>query len=314
MTNRYIFGPVPSRRLGRSLGVDVIPSKICSLDCVYCEVGKTTELSCAREKYFKTDDIIDEFAKEYAKVKGSLDVVTVTGSGEPTLNRDLAEIARRIKEISSHPLAILTNSTTITDPYVQAALMLFDIVVPSLDAATDRAFQAVNRPAAELDINEINSALADFTHRFGGVIFLEVLLVKGINDSKEEMAAIAEVIRKCRYDMVQVNTVFRPPAYSGTKGLSEQELIDAFLFFKAFGINVEPVGNFVKALAGGDDANLPEKIAALLRMRPCTVKDICAVFGAEEASVAKIIENMLESEQIEEKIFENERFYFGKAL
>lgn len=314
MTNRYIFGPVPSRRLGRSLGVDVIPSKICSLDCVYCEVGKTTELSCAREKYFKTDDIIDEFAKEYAKLKGSLDVVTVTGSGEPTLNRDLAEIARRIKEISSHPLAILTNSTTITDPYVQAALMLFDIVVPSLDAATDRAFRAVNRPAAELDINEINSALADFTHRFGGVIFLEVLLVKGINDSKEEMAAIAEVIRKCRYDMVQVNTVFRPPAYSGTKGLNEQELIDAFLFFKAFGINVEPVGNFVKALAGGDDANLPEKIASLLRMRPCTVKDICAVFGAEEASVSAIIEDMLKSGLIDEKVFEAESFYFGKTL
>ncbi|MCD8568412.1 MAG: radical SAM protein [Geovibrio sp.] len=294
--------------------MDVIPSKICSLDCVYCEVGKTTELSCAREKYFKTDDIIDEFTKEYAKMKGSLDVVTVTGSGEPTLNRDLAEIARRIKAISSHPLAILTNSTTITDPDVQAALMLFDIIVPSLDAATDRAFQAVNRPAAVLDINEINSALADFTHRFCGRIFLEVLLVKGINDSKEEMAAIAEVIRKCRYDMVQVNTVFRPPAYSGTKGLNEQELIDAFLFFKDFGINVEPVGNFVKALAGGDDANLPEKIAALLRMRPCTVKDICAVFGAEEVSVSAIIEDMLKSGLIDEKVFEAESFYFGKTL
>ncbi|MGE4497201.1 MAG: radical SAM protein [Deferribacterales bacterium] len=314
MTNRYIFGPVPSRRLGRSLGVDVIPSKICSLDCVYCEVGKTTELSCARENYFKTDDIIDEFRREYARVKNSLDVVTITGSGEPTLNKNLAQIARRIKKISAHPLAILTNSTTITDPEVQAALMLFDIIVPSLDAASAKAFQAVNRPAAELDIKEINSALADFTHRFGGRIYLEVLLVKGVNDSKDELAAIAEVIRQCRYDMVQVNTVFRPPAYSGTKGLNEQELIDAFLFFRGLGINVEPVGNFVKALAGGDDADLPERIAALLRMRPCTVKDMCAVFGADEASMVKIIENMLKSDQIEEKIFENERFYFGKAL
>ncbi len=314
MTNRYIFGPVPSRRLGRSLGVDVIPSKICSLDCVYCEVGKTTELSCARENYFSTDDIIGEFRREYARVKDSLDVVTVTGSGEPTLNKNLAQIARRIKEISAHPLAILTNSTTITDPDVQAALMLFDIIVPSLDAASAKAFQAVNRPAAELDIKEINSALADFTHRFGGRIYLEVLLVKGINDSKDELAAIAEVIRKCRYDMVQVNTVFRPPAYSGTKGLNEQELIDAFLFFKDLGINVEPVGNFVKTLAGGGDADLPERTAALLRMRPCTVKDMCAVFGADEASVSAIIEDMLKSGLIEEKVFEAESFYFGKTL
>ncbi|QAR32080.1 radical SAM protein [Geovibrio thiophilus] len=314
MAGRYIFGPVPSRRLGRSLGIDIIPSKICSLDCVYCEVGKTTELSCGREKYFNTDDIIDEFRREYVKEQNSLDVLTVTGSGEPTLNKNLAEIAGRIKEISSHPLAILTNSTTITDPDVREALMLFDIVVPSLDAATDRAFQAVNRPAPELDINEINRALADFTHSFSGKIYLEVLLVKGINNTKEEMAAIAEVIKQCRYDMVQVNTVFRPPAYSGTRGLNEEELIDAFLFFKDFGINVEPVGNFVKALSKGADENLPERIAALLRMRPCTVREICAVFGSEETAVSDIIEDMLESGLIEEKIFGTEHFYFGKAL
>jgi wyosine [tRNA(Phe)-imidazoG37] synthetase (radical SAM superfamily) len=312
MTNKYILGPVPSRRLGRSLGVDIIPSKICTLDCVYCEVGKTTELTCARESWFSTDDIIDEFSREYEKVKDNIDVVTITGSGEPTLNRNLAEIARRIKEISSHPIAILTNSTTLTNKEVQNALMLFDIVVPSLDAATDGAFQAVNLPAPELDIVEINKALAEFTHIFTGKIYLEVLLVKDINDSKEEMSAIADVIKRCRYDMVQVNTVFRPPAYSGTKGLNEEELIDAFLYFKSFGINVEPVGNFVKSLGGTTDENLPERVSALLRMRPCTVNDICAVFGSDEAKTAAVTDRMVKDGLIEEKIFKGQKFYFGR--
>jgi wyosine [tRNA(Phe)-imidazoG37] synthetase (radical SAM superfamily) len=190
--------------------------------------------------------------------------------------------------------------------------MLFDIVVPSLDAATDGAFQAVNLPAPELDIVEINKALAEFTHIFTGKIYLEVLLVKDINDSKEEMSAIADVIKRCRYDMVQVNTVFRPPAYSGTKGLNEEELIDAFLYFKSFGINVEPVGNFVKSLGGTTDENLPEKVSALLRMRPCTVNDICAVFGSDEAKTAAVTDRMVKDGLIEEKIFKGQKFYFGR--
>ncbi|HAL86473.1 MAG TPA: hypothetical protein DCM31_06135 [Deferribacteraceae bacterium] len=139
-----------------------------------------------------------------------------------------------------------------------------------------------------------------------------MLLVKDINDSKEEMSAIADVIKRCRYDMVQVNTVFRPPAYSGTKGLNEEELIDAFLYFKSFGINVEPVGNFVKSLGGTTDENLPERVSALLRMRPCTVNDICAVFGSDEAKTAAVTDRMVKDGLIEEKIFKGQKFYFGR--
>jgi wyosine [tRNA(Phe)-imidazoG37] synthetase (radical SAM superfamily) len=257
--------------------------------------------------------IIDEFRREYARVKGSLDVVTITGSGEPTLNRNLAEIARRIKEISSHPLALLTNSTTLTDQDVRDALMLFDIIVPSLDAASQDVFEKINRPAPELDIEEINKALISFSGIFQGRIFIEVLLVKGINDSKEEMAKIAEIIRQCRYDLVQVNTVFRPPAYSGTEGLNEDELIEAFLYFKNLGLKVEPAGNFLKTLSGGTDENLENRISSLLRMRPCTVKDIASVFGAPAEKVSAVIDRLMNDSLIDEKIFKNEKFYFGKT-
>lgn len=309
--NKYIFGPVPSRRLGSSLGIDIIPSKICQLDCIYCEVGKTTELSAERKHYFDPNIIVDEFTREYDKVKNGIDVVTITGSGEPTLNIHFAEIASRIKKISNHPLAILTNSTTMTYSDVQQGLMQFDIIVPSIDAATQAVFKRINKPAAELDINKINESLTDFTHKFQGKIYPEVLIVKDINDSEEEMAKIAEIIKKCRYDRVQVNTVFRPPAYAGVKGLTEEELVNAFLFFKDAGLTVEPVGNFIKSIGAIPLESLSERISALLRMRPCTIKDIEMIFTADHNDIVNIVTELLEQGLIEEKLFKNESFYFG---
>lgn len=312
MINRYIFGPVPSRRLGSSLGIDIIPSKTCQLDCIYCEVGKTTELTCARKAYFDADEVVSEFRREYEKVKDTLDVVTITGSGEPTLNTDFAYIAAELKKISEHPLAILTNSTSMTDENVRKGLMLFDIIVPSIDAASPDVFKKINKPAPGLDIEKINEALVSFTHEFKGRLYPEVLIVKDINDKPEEMAKIAAIINRCRYERVQVNTVFRPPAYSGVKGLSEEELIGAFLFFKEAGLKVEPVGNFIKSLSPAPQELLGERTAALLRMRPCTAKDIALVFSADEGDVAQVLNTLLSGGAIEEKKFKGESFYFGK--
>jgi wyosine [tRNA(Phe)-imidazoG37] synthetase (radical SAM superfamily) len=311
MRNKYIFGPVPSRRLGSSLGVDIIPSKICTLDCVYCEVGRTTDLSSSLQTYFDPADIIEEFAREYAGLKNHIDVVTVTGSGEPTLNSGLAEIASGIKKISKHPLAVLTNSTMITEKSVRDALKLFDIIIPSVDAATQEIFEKVNRPKTELSIEAINDALVSFTNEFTGKVLIETLLVKGMNDSDAELEKITDVIKRCRYDLVQLNTVFRPPAYSHAKGLEEQDMLSAFLKMKSLGLNVEPVGNFIKKLGGPLTDNPAEKILSLLRMRPCTLKDIADVFGLPEETVEAVANGLLKKKLIEEKIFKGDRFYFG---
>ncbi|WP_022851570.1 radical SAM protein [Limisalsivibrio acetivorans] len=312
MNLKHIFGPVPSRRLGSSLGIDIVPSKTCTLDCVYCEVGRTNRLGIERESFYPPEGVIDEFASEYPALKEHLDVVTITGSGEPTMNSDLGTLASKIKSVSDHPLAILTNSTLITRCDVRSDLKNFDIIVPSIDAASQDVFERVNRPHPDLDIHEINEALIAFTNSFSGRILLEVLLVKGVNDSEDELKRIASVISRCRYDMVQLNTVFRPPSYSETEGLGEKELVEAMLMFKEQGIRIEPVGNFIRRLGGSVSDSPSEKIMNLLRMRPCTTGDIASVFGIEESVAESCVNGLLHKDLVEESIFKEERFYFGK--
>jgi len=309
-SRKYIFGPVPSRRLGLSLGIDIIPHKICTLDCLYCEVGRTNCLSVKKEHFYSVDSIIEEFEREYISLKDSLDVVTITGSGEPTLNEDLDEIATRVKKISEHPVAILTNSTKITDEKVAEALKKFDIVVPSIDAASQDVFKKINRPEESLDIEKINEALVKFSNDFDGKLLIELLLVKDINDSETELKKISDIVKRCRYESLQLNTVFRPPAYTGTRGLNESELIDVFLKMKSFGIKVERVSNFIKTFSheAGDEK---ERVFELLTMRPCTVYEVASVFGISVEKSELIINDYLSKSQLSEEEHDSKKFYFS---
>jgi len=229
---KYIFGPVPSRRLGSSLGIDVVPFKTCDLDCIYCEVGKTNHLTIKRDHYINIDHMLEELKRIYPAVKDHLDVVTVTGSGEPTLNIDIKIIATEIKKIISHPLVLLTNSTLVTNNEVKDAMMLFDVIVPSVDAVSNEVFRKINRPHSSLNLINILDQLREFSHTYNGKLFIEVLLVEGINDNFEEIGKIATYIKTLKYDKVQLNTVFRPPAYPDAKGINQENYLRLQCFKK----------------------------------------------------------------------------------
>ncbi|MEC9491156.1 radical SAM protein [Flexistipes sp.] len=279
----YIFGPVPSRRLGRSLGVDVIgEKKICTLDCLYCELGKTTKRTVKRGHFVPVDELIEEFSNEYEKFRDNLDVVTITASGEPTLNIDLKEIALEIKKIIHHPLAVLTNSTLITEPEVREALHEFDIVVPSLDAADENTFREINRPFESISLQAVVDSLILFSKEFEGKLYIEVLLLKGINDSDEHLKLLADIIRCCDYDKVQLNTAFRPGAYKEAVKLNDVELLNAALRLKKLGIVVEPVENFVKTLDISSEIDLKKTLLRLINMRPCSYGDLHKLFGKQD--------------------------------
>ncbi|HCW93386.1 MAG TPA: radical SAM protein [Flexistipes sinusarabici] len=279
----YIFGPVPSRRLGRSLGVDVIgEKKICTLDCLYCELGKTTKRTVKRGHFVPVDELIEEFSNEYEKFRDSLDVVTITASGEPTLNIDLKEIALEIKKIIHHPLAVLTNSTLITEPEVREALHEFDIVVPSLDAADEKTFRAINRPSESISLQQVVDSLILFSKEFEGKLYIEVLLLKGINDSEDHLNLLADIINSCDYDKVQLNTAFRPGAYREAVKLNDAELLNAAMHLKKRGIVVEPVENFVKTLDISSEIDLKETLLQLINMRPCSYGDLRKLFGMQD--------------------------------
>jgi len=303
----FLFGPVPSRRLGRSLGIDIVPHKICTLNCIYCEVGKTTKCSASRERYHNPDDIVAEFRKFYPRLKDNLDAVTITGAGEPTMNSDFGYILNEVKKISKQPVAVLTNSTLITEKSVRDELMNADIIVPSIDAATQEIFKKVCLPHSSLNIEEINEALVEFSQEFKGRMMIEILLCQGLNDLPEEIEKIADIIKRCKYDIVQLNTVHRPPAFSEAKTVSEDFLLEASLILSRKGVKVEPVGNFIRGIKSGEVSY--DEVKRLITMRPCSSDDISKVFGITEEQLKPIISQM-DDGNLEKSEHEGDIFYF----
>lgn len=302
---KYIFGPVPSRRLGSSLGIDIVPAKTCNLDCIYCEVGRTNKLTNKRDSYINIEEMINELKIAYNSLKDNIDVVTITGSGEPTLNKDIEIIVQRVKELINHPLVLLTNSTLLTDDEVKKGVLNFDIIVPSIDAVSEEIFYKVNRPHKKLNLKEILEHLKSFSYTFTGELNIEVLIVKGVNDGYDELKKIASYIKDLKYNKVQFNTVFRPPAYPDAVRLSDSELLEIAIFFKKEGIRVEPVENFMKNLKI-EDNNYHTYIKSILEMRPCTAKDLSSIFDLTED---ELMENIKRLNNVISYKHNNEIFY-----
>ncbi|MEX2088906.1 MAG: radical SAM protein, partial [Bacteroidota bacterium] len=235
---RYIFGPVPSRRLGRSLGVDVIPHKLCNLDCVYCEVGPTDKRAMRRQEYCPADAIIAEL-KEALAEQPEIDTITFSGAGEPTLNSKLGEIIHATKGLSALPVAVLTNGTLLYLEAVRNDLREADIVLPSLDAVSSRMFGMVNRPHPALQIETIIEGLKTFRKEFHGQIWLEILFVKGLNDERSEVERLRRAVREIQPDKVQLNTIIRPPTNAVFEPVAEKEL---FRLRELFGETCEVIG------------------------------------------------------------------------
>ena len=205
-----VFGPVNSRRLGRSLGIDPIMRNICCQDCIYCEAGKTEILTTKRDEYVAPDDIISAL-EEVLKDAPELDYITFSGLGEPTLNSKIGDVIRYLKKnYPQYPVCVLTNGMLLGDPQVQQDIAEADLVIPSLDGSNAEEFSLVNRPGNEIDFDTFIAGLTQFTHIFKGKIYLELFIVPGLNDSDDSIARFAEIIRTMRLDKIQLNALDRP--------------------------------------------------------------------------------------------------------
>ena len=211
-TFKYVFGPVPSRRLGRSLGVDLVPFKSCSFDCVYCQVGRTTDKTLERREFVPLDDVLAEVER---KLAGDVfpDYITMSGSGEPTLYSRLGELIRGIKARAEVPVAVLTNGSLLSDPAVREELLAADLVVPSLDAGGEALYRRVNRPHIDATYEKLVEGLIAFREAYENALWLEVFLLGSITD--DEARALAETASRVNPDRIQLNTVARPPAEAG---------------------------------------------------------------------------------------------------
>ncbi len=285
---KYLFGPVPSRRLGMSLGVDLVPKKVCSLDCVYCEVGKTTDLTLDRKEYIVSQEVKEELL-DFFKNNPDPDFITFSGYGEPTLNVSIGEILNFIKkEKSNIPLAVLTNGTLFYDKNVRDSLLNADVVLPSLDAATDAVFRKINRPCKELDIEKYIEGLVNFRKEFKGKIWLEIFILPGYNDDKDELNALREVILKINPDSVQLNTLDRPGSIRDLRSMPREKLEEIREFW---GIeNVEIIASSSSRKNNGAyKKDIESLIIQTIKRRPCTLEDLSQILGLRVNEINKYL-------------------------
>ena len=210
-TLKYVFGPVPSRRLGRSLGVSPIVKKACNYSCIYCQLGRTDKMTNTRKEFFPVDDILEEF-KEYLKDDDKFDIISLVGEGEPTLYSELGELIKGLKSLTDKPIAVITNSALMGDESVRKDLMEADIVLPSLDSYDEESWHKIDRPHGKLVYNEVFDGLIKFTKEFKGQVFMELMLMDGINDSEKALNKFKDLLSKLTYDKLYINTPVRPPA------------------------------------------------------------------------------------------------------
>ena len=219
-----IYGPVPSRRLGVSLGVDLFPGKTCSYDCIYCQLGRTSKKTIQRDVYLPAELIIREVKDFLAQLDSPVDYITFSGSGEPTLHSQIGPIIGEIKEMTSIPLAVITNGSLLFMDEVKRDLSEADLVIPSLDAVSKTVHETINRPEESLEIDRVIQGLVDFRERFRGQVWIEILFCRGINDDPSEIAKMKEVLERIDPNRIQLNTVYRPPAEDFASPLTEERL------------------------------------------------------------------------------------------
>jgi wyosine [tRNA(Phe)-imidazoG37] synthetase (radical SAM superfamily) len=301
---RLVYGPVPSRRLGRSLGVDVVPYKTCTYDCIYCQLGRTTRKTVERMPFESPEAVVEEVA---AALAGGArpDIVTVSGSGEPTLYARLGAVIAGLRRLF-RPVAVLTNGSLLSDPAVREDLLQADLVVPSLDAAGPATFSWVNRPHPALDYAEMVAGLAEFRRQYRGALWLEVMLLGGITGIRPEVGALATTIARIAPDRVHLNTVVRPPAESFAYPVPETELHCLAALFTPPAEVI--AGGPVTAAAGAGEPSR-DGVAELLRRRPCTVEDLAEVFGAAPAEVVKVLAVLLRDGSVEVRRSGGRLFY-----
>jgi len=309
---RHIYGPVPSRRLGRSLGIDLVPFKTCTYDCVYCQLGRTTNKTVDRREYIAVDAVMEELERKLAA--GDLpDTITLAGSGEPTLNAGIGDLIGGIKGMTDIPLAVLTNGSLLWMDDVQDALMAADLVLPSLDAGDEYSFRYVNRPHGDISLERVVDGIAAFTRSFPGEVWLEVFLlagVTGISSEARKIAALAEHIGPAR---VHLNTVSRPPAEEFAFPLSADRMLDLIRLFPG---RVDRIGETeihglpISIFRDARD----EDILEMLGRRPCTPLDLANGLGIPVPEALKHLDVLMVAGKVDTVAVGGRIFYAATRM
>ena len=305
---KTLFGPVPSRRLGISLGVDLVPHKTCSLDCVYCECGATTHLTLKRKEYVSVDRVKNELVT-YLSQDEKIDYITFSGSGEPTLNEGIGEVIQFLKsDYPQYKVALLTNSTLLDQPEVRRQIKDVDVIMASLDAATEPQFRQVNRPHPNLDLSSIIDGIVQFRKMFLGRLLMEYFLVNGCNDSIQELMILKTILRQIDADGVLLNTLDRPGAEDWVEPTGPKQLKDISDFLEGAEI-VKYKSAPPETVVRGED--LMARLVSTVRRRPYTAQDVSRIIGIDVESVQPVLDQLVASNQLALKQMDRGCFYMA---
>ncbi len=291
---KYLFGPVPSRRLGVSLGVDLVPHKVCSLNCIYCECGSTTNLTIERKEYVPFDDVVKEL-DHYFSSNADPDYITFSGSGEPTLNSRIGDVLQFIKTKKPDiPVAVLTNGTLLYQKQLRSELLNADLILPSLDAALNSSFQKINMPYKELNVDTYIQGLQDFRREYKGKIWLEVFILPSYNDSIADLLQLKKAFERIHPDSIQLNTLDRPGAVANLHAADRNELQVISDFWNLDNVEIiasAPVRKEIKSYR--DD--MESAVLETIQRRPCTSIDLSQILGSHVNEINKYL-NVLEAD------------------
>ena len=305
---KYIFGPVPSRRLGVSLGVDLVMSKTCNLDCIYCECGSTTKFFNIRDSYADIDRLIKEVEDVLKGITPNY--ITFSGSGEPTLNKDLGEIIKRVRKIYKGKIAVITNSTLLNNLDVREALEEADLIIPSLDAISEEVFQRINRPIEGLSSKKILDGMTKFLLKTKKEVYLEVFIVEGINDGIEELERFVNYLKDKKITTIQLNTLARPGAIRDIKPASIRRLSEIRDYFIESGLrSVEIIKKYTSREELPKYSEKLEKlILNMLNKRKYGIHEMAELLQKSEEELFKYF-NILQKEGKVKIVIEDDKIY-----
>ena len=304
---KYIFGPVPSRRLGVSLGVDLLPAKTCTLDCVYCECGRTENLTLKRKEYVPVEKVKSEL-RDFLSQEPRLDFITFSGSGEPTLHKNIGDIIGFLKsEYPKYKVAVLTNGTLLSDPEVRTQVLQADVVKVSFDAGSVENFIRINRPHQALELSGIIDGLINFRKIYSNQLWVEVFIVKGLNDKEIELEKIRDILQLVRPDRIHLNTLDRPGTETWVEPVTEPFLTDVAGYL----CNARVVN---KPDTSGETSgtDFSEFIISTVKRRPCTAEDVSRILNINENDAEKHLDKLYENGEIKKTTMPRGVFYSFK--